>query len=346
MKKAALSLLILILFFCSQFACSPIVKVTSLAPFSPRQKKDKIDVYYSASNIKKQFKEIALITVDDEGWDRDESELTTILIDKAKEIGADGVILLEKDKRFEGVVPVGGVIVAINRTVVRGTAIIYVEPENQKEESQKSEIHSSSGTGFFISNDGYLLTSAHVIKSASQIIVFVDSIKYTASVVKADYLNDIAILKVKGEFFALPLGNSSEVTLGKPVFTVGFPNIELQGTSPKLTDGVISSLNGFKDDPRVFQISIPLQTGNSGGPLILKSGEVIGIITSSLSDLAMLTVSGKIPQNVNYAIKINYAKILLETSDIAINSSQVLENADFQTIVEKVKKAIVIVYCK
>ena len=346
MKKTCTKLIILTLLLYFQFGCTPAVKVTSFAPIPPSKKKDKIDVYTSAANIKKQYKEVALITVDDQGWGMDESELTRVLIDKAKMIGADGVIILGKDEQFEGAFPVSGILFAISSKVVKGTAIIYTEPEDRGEESQKSEEVPYYGTGFLVSNDGYLFTNTHVIRNASKIVVSVEGVEYIATLIKADYINDIAVLKVQGEFSSLLIGDSSKVALGESVFTIGFPNIEIQGTSPKLTDGVISSLNGFKDDPRVFQISVPLQPGNSGSPLMLKSGEVIGIITSSLSDLGMLAVSGKVPQNVNYAIKINYAKILLETSDIAINSSQVLENADFQTVIEKVKKATAVIYRK
>jgi S1-C subfamily serine protease len=77
--------------------------------------------------------------------------------------------------------------------------------------------------------------------------------------------NDLALLKVSGRFPALPLQSSRGVELGETVFTVGFPNITLQGMEPKLTEAKISSLSGVQDDPRYFQISVAVQPGNSGG---------------------------------------------------------------------------------
>ena len=80
-------------------------------------------------------------------------------------------------------------------------------------------------------------------------------------------------------FSALALAAGSEARLGQPVFTIGFPNPDVQGTEPKLTRGEISSLAGMKDDPRHFQISVPVQPGNSGGPLVDLNGNVVGIVS-------------------------------------------------------------------
>ena len=73
-----------------------------------------------------------------------------------------------------------------------------------------------------------------------------------------------------------------------------------------VTDGIINSLSGIRDDPRVFQISVPVQSGNSGGPLVAQEGNVVGIVVSKLSAVALLKETGGLPQNVNYAVKSNY----------------------------------------
>lgn len=109
-----------------------------------------------------------------------------------------------------------------------------------------------------------------------------------ASLISADVGNYLALLKVKGEFTPIPLGDVRDVGLGEAVMTIGFPNIQVQGFSPKLTRGEISALRGIQDDPRVFQISVPLQPGNSGGPLIDSSGNAIGITTAQLDALTAL----------------------------------------------------------
>jgi TPR repeat protein len=149
------------------------------------------------------------------------------------------------------------------------------------------------GTAFFVSVDGYLLSNYHVVEGASTVKVKTSSGILRASVVKTDPVNDIAVLKVSGSFRALPLASRREVKLGETVFTVGFPNIQLQGREPKLTKGEISSLSGAQDDPRHFQISVAVQPGNSGGPLVDGFGNVIGIVTAQLSDAAALRSAGR-----------------------------------------------------
>ena len=86
----------------------------------------------------------------------------------------------------------------------------------------------------------------------------------------------------------------------------------MQGLAPKLTRGEISSLTGLQDDSRIFRVSVPLQPGNSGGPLIDTSGNAIGITTAQLDALIALKFSGSLPQNVNYALKISYARLLVD----------------------------------
>src|SRR5262249_13383666 len=97
--------------------------------------------------------------------------------------------------------------------------------------------------------------------------------------------------------------HSREVKLGSSVFTLGFPEPDIQGFEPKLTKGDVNGLAGTRDDERYFQISVPVQPGNSGGPLFNESGAVVGIVTKRLNDLAMLSRSGMVGQNVNYALK-------------------------------------------
>ena len=94
--------------------------------------------------------------------------------------------------------------------------------------------------------------------------------------------------------------------LGNTVATVGFPNIGLQGFAPKLAKGEIASLSGASDDARYFQISVPVQPGNSGGALVDGRGNVVGVVSAKLSARATLAANGTLPENVNYAVKSSY----------------------------------------
>jgi S1-C subfamily serine protease len=188
-----------------------------------------------------------------------------------------------------------------------------------------------SGTGFFITKDGYMLTANHVVDGATKVVVKTKFVALAARVIRTDTTNDLALLKIIG---AYPLGaftnsallqvnnprlspvaanfrpfnvnNSSSVKLGDSVATLGFPNPELQGSAPKFTRGEINSIAGIHDDPHYFQISAPIQPGNSGGPLLNNSGEVVGIIQLTLNDARQFFETGLVPQNVNYALKSSY----------------------------------------
>jgi S1-C subfamily serine protease len=168
------------------------------------------------------------------------------------------------------------------------------------------------GSGFFVTRDGYLLTNFHVVHDAAKVKVRYKNHDYAADVVEVDRDYDLAVLKISGaDVSPLAISRKDSAELGDSVFTIGFPNIEMQGMEPKYTDGKISSLAGMQDDPHEYQISVPVQPGNSGGPLCDANGDVVGIVVARLNDLAALRESGAVPQNVNYAVKSKLALRLL-----------------------------------
>ena len=172
----------------------------------------------------------------------------------------------------------------------------------------------SNGTGFFITADGYLLTAYHVVKEAAALQVWTEGRLIPAQLVRVDVANDIALLKLDGlTVAALPVISSRDVRTGLDVFTLGFPNIQLQGTEVKYTQGNISSLTGAGDDPRLFQISVPVQPGNSGGPLQDEQGQVIGVVIAKLDEISTARATGSLPQNVNYALKSSLVLSFLES---------------------------------
>jgi|APSaa5957512535_1039671.scaffolds.fasta_scaffold13919_3 S1-C subfamily serine protease len=175
----------------------------------------------------------------------------------------------------------------------------------------------SGGTGFLFSSKDYVITNYHVVEGANSIRAkFTNGQMVEAVVVAKDPKNDIAILKLANAppLSAIPikLGDSSQARTGEKIFTIGYPASKIMGERPKYSEGVINSMTGLKDDPAFFQVSVPVQPGNSGGPLFNGRGEVIGITTASLSLLA-IDAMGAIPQNVNYAIKSSFVKNLLST---------------------------------
>jgi serine protease Do len=171
----------------------------------------------------------------------------------------------------------------------------------------------ASGTGFFITDDGYLITNDHVVKDATKVRLVISTGTIDAKVIQLDEANDIALLKADGQFEPLPISSSRTVQLGNTVVTIGFPDPPLQGFSPKLAKGEIASLAGAADDSRFFQISLPVQPGNSGGALVDDRGNVIGIVSAKLDQATALAASGALPENVNYAVKSSFLLGFLES---------------------------------
>ena len=179
----------------------------------------------------------------------------------------------------------------------------------------------SSGTGFFVSNDGHIVTNNHVIEGCKAIDVTpVGSRATSAYVVSRDKTNDLAIIKTTMPPTVLP-AIRSQPRLGEPVYVFGFPLTGLLATSGNFTTGTVTAVSGMGDDTRFLQISAPVQPGNSGGPLIDKFGNVVGVIVAKLDALKLAALTKDIPQNVNFAIKSNIALNFLESNNLAANTS-------------------------
>jgi hypothetical protein len=202
-----------------------------------------------------------------------------------------------------------------------------------------------NGSGVIVSESGLVLTAAHVVAGAGALKVLTAQGAANASVLRLDEVNDVAILKLeKGTYPALPIAPSGTVRLGQSVATIGFPNIAIQGFSPKITRGSVSSVRGIGDDPKSWQISVPVQPGNSGGPLLDESGNVVGIVVSKLG-LEATKITGDIPQNVNYAVKSSQFLPLLRPflSDAIPALREMTEKPQFEDMVSKAQRSAVLI---
>lgn len=186
----------------------------------------------------------------------------------------------------------------------------------------------SSGSGFFVTTSGIIATNAHVIEGAANIEITISNeignFTYKAKTLLVDDKNDVALLQIEDDKFKglnnIPYGVIENSEVGSKVFTIGYPLNDVMGSNFKVTDGIISSTSGIADDVRYYQISVPIQPGNSGGPLFNKDGNVIGLTTAKLNSKAV----GTQVENVNYAIKSSYLlnlyKMLPNTTSIATKS--------------------------
>ncbi|MBX6375041.1 MAG: trypsin-like peptidase domain-containing protein [Acetobacteraceae bacterium] len=163
----------------------------------------------------------------------------------------------------------------------------------------------ASGTGFVVARDR-VLTNQHVIDRCDRVLVRTADGRLLAAVppARVDRERDLAVLNVPGDpgppiaFRAAP-----PVRRGEGVVTYGFPLSGLLSSGPTLTTGEVSALAGLRDNPRQFQISAPVQPGNSGGPLLDRWGHVVGVVVSKLNAQRVAQHTGDIPQNVNFAVK-------------------------------------------
>jgi len=178
-------------------------------------------------------------------------------------------------------------------------------PESIRNPSKAAEATGKSGTAWPVSY-GFVITNNHVVAGSNTLtLIRSDGTRISARVAGRDKENDLALLTVDNPRSLprpLPL-QTSAANLGSEVFTIGFPHLDLMGRSPKVTEGIVSAQTGLQDDNRYYQISVPVQAGNSGGPLIDMDGRVIGVVTGKLNALAVFQRSGSMPENVNYAIK-------------------------------------------
>lgn len=202
----------------------------------------------------------------------------------------------------------------------------------------------SSGTGFALSTDGYILTNHHVVNNASNINIrgingdF--SKRYKAKLIVEDKNNDIAIIKIDDIGF-ISTGNipyvistkSSDV--GTSIFCLGYPLRSTMGDEVKLTNGIISSKSGFQGDITTYQISAPVQPGNSGGPLFNNQGNLIGIINAKHTGA----------ENVSYGVKSSYLNNLIEllASPPKLQKVNLLTGKSLTQQVELVKKFVYII---
>lgn len=180
-----------------------------------------------------------------------------------------------------------------------------------KAADETSDDSAAFGTAWGVSK-GYLVTASHVVKGAKRIAVYSNGQPVgTAQIAAEDPASDVAVLKFfplhSGMLQALKLSDHA-ASLGKSVFTLGYPAPDLLGQRVKMTAGEISATTGPADNARLMQISVPIQPGNSGGPIIGWDGEVVGIADSSLGKIG----DEAIAQNVNYAVKASYVRAMLE----------------------------------
>jgi S1-C subfamily serine protease len=180
-------------------------------------------------------------------------------------------------------------------------------------ESGQRSAGTSTGTAFFVTWEGHLITNHHVIQNREKVHVQLGGGDLvSALVIGVDAENDLALLRVDAIRRPLPLHSQADLIKGEEVFALGYPLPSLQGQEQKATFGRVNALSGAKGDVRFAQMDVPIQPGNSGGPLLNKHGEVVGVVSAMLHPQTVMEMAGVVPQNVNYALKSSFVSEILE----------------------------------
>jgi S1-C subfamily serine protease/uncharacterized protein len=204
----------------------------------------------------------------------------------------------------------------------------------------------ASGTAFAINTSGQFLTNYHVIKGCEAVRLRLPAGAQDGAIIATDERNDLAVVRVAATGIEpMRFREGRGIRPADAVVALGFPYAGLLATSPQVTTGTVSALAGLNDDSRFLQLTAPVQPGNSGGPLVDLSGNVVGIVSARINDLAVAAVTGSLPQNINFAIKSNTVREFLDAHrvDYSVGPSEAkLDPAD---VGEKAMKSTVMVEC-
>jgi S1-C subfamily serine protease len=207
----------------------------------------------------------------------------------------------------------------------------------------------STGTGFVVARDR-VLTNHHVIDGCNAITIRTANGRTLPATMPArvDVQRDLALLAVPNDPGPILPFRANPVRRGESVVTYGFPLAGLLAAGPTLTTGEVSALAGLANNEQHFQISAPVQQGNSGGPLLDRQGHVMGVIVSKLNAQRIAQRTGDIPQNVNFAVKGTEAlgflrragvePTLRESAPTELSAAEVGERAHASTVFIRCEK--------
>lgn len=222
----------------------------------------------------------------------------------------------------------------------------YIKMKGKGTENAESTLSSVwSGTGFALKK-GYIVTNYHVAGNAKSIEIFGINGNfekgYKADIVGVDKVSDLTLLKIADESIAKTINPPysyypSMVDVGENIYVLGYPLTQSMGNEIKLTNGIISSRSGYEGDVTLYQISAPIQPGNSGGPMFDMKGRIVGVVCAKHGGA----------ENASYAIKTSYLKNLVESvaSASILPTSTVPMDKELKNQVKRVKNFVYMIKC-
>ena len=223
------------------------------------------------------------------------------------------------------------------------------EPDSAACEKTRSGSESKSrligtGTGFAVNPD-YVVTADHVLEGCNEVTIVHSHQEIAAQTVARDRSNDLGLLRLDKKFLhAAKLRGGSSIRLGERVSNYGYPLFGDISTSATITEGNINNLSGAGNDSTVLQFDAPTQPGNSGGPVLDSSGNVVGVAIEILSK-KYADATGHIAQNVNFAVKSNIVENFLSSNKVSFEKADSTEELKLPDIAEKAETFTVLVGC-
>ena len=198
---------------------------------------------------------------------------------------------------------------------IKPRAATSVEPTPSPQTAETYNV--ASGTGFYVSDAGHIITNHHVIDGCKDIKVHSKGEVLTTLKIADDRQNDLALLKVSHKpSHVFPLSGDSPYPL-QDIVVAGFPFGDRVSSSLKFTKGIVSSLSGIGNNYSEIQIDAALQPGNSGGPIIDEYGNIIAVAVAKLDMKKILKDYGVIPENTNFGIKTSAVRNLLQGNAVS-----------------------------
>ncbi len=217
------------------------------------------------------------------------------------------------------------------------------KPQEAKRGSDKN-IKVGSGTGFFINNAGHIVSNNHVIDQCNAVNAYYKGDARPLKILAIDRKNDLAILKAEVRpDDTFPVAKDDAILL-EEIYVAGYPFGKSVSGSVKVTKGVVSSLSGLGNNYSNIQIDASLQPGNSGGPIINKKGNVVGVAVAKLDYKKVLEAFNTIPENTNFGVKSSTLNQFLNANKISSTSPKG-SDMSIKDIGDKIEKATVYLDC-
>lgn len=199
-----------------------------------------------------------------------------------------------------------------------------------------------TGTGWYVADGGYIVTNAHVVDGCKRMTLKSGSELQILDVAGDE---DLALLRGAASVTPLSLRNLRNVRLAEDVLVAGFPLGGILSSGLNVTTGSVSALAGLGDDERRFQFTAPVQPGNSGGPVLDMSGNVIGVVVSKLNAMSIQDQVGDIPQNVNFGISLPSLLTFLDDNSISYKQQASGAKMEKVDLAELARASTVLLQC-